>query len=306
LLGCCGAPAHWAGREAQSQEIIAFWQQQWEAMGRPRLIMVCSTCYQLFSVIWPQAPLQSLWEILEDIGLPQETGFQPVSPLALHDPCTTRHVPVIQAAVRRLLANRGIVTTELALGGAETECCGFGGLMQNANPRIAKEVLLRRADLSEHDYLAYCGMCRDNLAGAGKRTLHLLDLLFADVRQPDPAGRPRPGWSQRRENRARLKQNLLLKVWGQALAVGPDYRDIRLIMAPEVRQRLDQRRILDEDIQQTIAHAEAGGPKLRHPATGRLRAAYRPRHVTFWVAYAPHEDGFEVFNAYCHRMEVQP
>jgi len=28
------------------------------------------------------------------------------------------------------------------------------------------------------------------------------------------------------------------------------------------------------------------------------------RHVTFWVEYAPCEAGFEVFNAYAHRMEV--
>jgi hypothetical protein len=78
-------------------------------------------------------------------------------------------------------------------------------------------------------------------------------------------------------------------------------------MTDEVRERLDQRRILIEDVQQTIAAAEAGGSKFRHPATGRFKAAGRPGHVTFWVEYAPKkekETGFEVFNAYAHRMVV--
>lgn len=304
-LGCCGAPAHWAGREEESRRIMTRWQAQWEAMGRPRLVAACSTCIQMFGVLWPQARVQSLWQTLESVGLPRTSGVASRAPLALHDPCTTRHIPQIQKAVRRIAHQLGATLTELPLARQETECCGFGGLMQNANPQIAREVVRRRANLSEHDYLAYCGMCRDNLAAAGKRTLHLLDLLFPDPRQPDPAARPRPGWSQRRENRARLKQTLLAKVWGETPPSGADYRGIVLVIPADVRRRLDERRILDEDIQQTIAHAEAGGPKLRHPATGRLRAACRPRHVTFWVEYAPHQEGFEVFNAYCHRMEVK-
>ena len=50
--------------------------------------------------------------------------------------------------------------------------------MQNANPDLARDVVARRAELSHHDYLAYCAMCRDNLARVGKRTMHLLDLFF--------------------------------------------------------------------------------------------------------------------------------
>ncbi|MFZ1985200.1 MAG: hypothetical protein WAU91_12360, partial [Desulfatitalea sp.] len=128
---------------------------------------------------------------------------------------------------------------------------------------------------------------------------------FAPAQEPDPAGRPRPGWSQRRENRARLKADLLERLWGEIGSQAEEYRRIRLQMAPGVAERLEARRILTEDVQQVIAHAEASGQKLRHPVTGRFRAAFRPRHVTFWVEYAPAGEGFVVYNGYAHRMEVQ-
>ena len=76
----------------------------------------------------------------------------------------------------------------LKLGRGETECCGFGGLQQNANPGAISEVARRRGQRSPRDYLTYCAMCRDSLASADKRALHLLDLLFPDPRVP--TGRP--------------------------------------------------------------------------------------------------------------------
>lgn len=267
--------------------------------------MACATCHVVFHDHRPEVPVQSVWETLAEVGLPPMETDSAAGPLAIHDPCTTREMPHVQAAVRRLLDQLGVSISELPLSGEKTECCGFGGLMQNANPDLAREVIRRRADLSGYDYVAYCAMCRDSLAAVGKRTLHLLDLIFPDRRIPDPAARPRPGWSARREHRARLKTELLERWWGETPSGGPDYRALVVKMAPDVRERLDARHILVEDVQQVIARAEAGGLKFRHPETGRVKAAGRPRHVTFWVEYAPCEAGFEVFNAYSHRMEVQ-
>ncbi|MDA8140212.1 MAG: 4Fe-4S dicluster domain-containing protein [Desulfobacteraceae bacterium] len=304
-LGCCGAPAHWAGRREESEKILNLWQKQWEEMGRPQFLLACSACHQMFRELRPQVPIQSVWETLAAVGLPESPNTSPSACLAIHDPCTTREALHLQTAARQVLAAAGIAAEELPLGQELTECCGFGGLMANANPSLAQEVTRRRAALSAHDYLTYCAMCRDRLAAVGKRALHLLDLIFPPAGESDPAARPRPGWSQRRENRARLKQMLLEKVWSEAPVAGANYAKINLMISAEVRKRLDERRILEEDLQQTIARAEAGGPRLRHPVTGRLRAAFRPRHVTFWVEYAPIKEGFEVFNAYCHRMEVK-
>ena len=79
---------------------------------------------------------------------------------------------------------------------------------------------------------------------------------------------------------------------------------IKLVISPEVAERLDRRRILTDDLKQVILHAEAGGDKLFHPSSGRYKAAYAPYKVTFWVEYTPTGEGYVVHNAYAHRMEV--
>jgi hypothetical protein len=147
-------------------------------------------------------------------------------------------------------------------------------------------------------------MCRDNLAAAGKRVIHLLDLYFPDPRQPDPALRPRPGWSQRQENRARLKEQLLKNLWNEVSAQVKAHQTIELEISPETAELLDRRRILTDDLQQTILHAETSGDRLFHPSSGRYKAAYTPYKVTFWVEYSPTDTGYKVHNAYAHRMEV--
>ena len=67
---------------------------------------------------------------------------------------------------------------------------------------------------------------------------------------------------------------------------------------------LEDRRILMEDIQKVIHHAETTGQKLIQESTGHCKASHAPYKATFWVEYSPQEDGFIVHNAYSHRMEV--
>jgi Fe-S oxidoreductase len=305
MLGCCGAPAHWAGQQAQFFEVLSHWQATWEALGRPKPILACATCLKTFKDHLPVATAVSLWEMLAENDLPATDMERPAAPLAIHDPCTTREQPTVQAAVRRLVERLGTTTEELALGRDKTECCGFGGLMQNANPELARTVTTTRSRRSDNDYLAYCAMCRDNLAAVGKRTWHLLDLLFPDPGVADPAARPRPGWSRRRENRMRLKADLCRELWpAEPLADKDADPPILLHMAPDVEALLESRRILEDDIRKVIAHAEEGGPRFRHPESGHFLAAFRPYQATFWVVYTPEGDGFRIHNAYAHRMEV--
>jgi Fe-S oxidoreductase len=252
----------------------------------------------------PEADVTSLWEVLDKIGVPESGINLPEAPLAVHDPCTTRGEPAVQEAVRRLLSMIGVTKEELILSREKTECCGFGGLMQNTNPGLAREVADRRGRHSQRDYLAYCAMCRDNLAAVGKQTVHLLDLLFPDPTVPKPEKRPRPGWSQRQENRSRLKADLCRNLWGEQPATEADHRKIVLRINPDVESVLESRRILEEDLQKVIQHAEGGGPKFCHPDTGYILAVFRPYHATFWVVYSPAGEGFTVHNAYAHCMEV--
>lgn len=304
MLGCCGAPAFWAGQEGEFHRVAEGALRDWEALGRPRLIAACSTCFRMFTEHLPEVPTISLWQLLEEIELPASFASASDRALAVHDPCTTRPYPAVQDAVRRLLKRLEISVEELALNRDKTECCGFGGLMQNANPDLSREVAARRAHRSPLDYLTYCAMCRDSLAAVGKRALHLLDVFFPDPEGGEPAARPRPGWSERQENRARLRDSLTTELWGERQQAMPTYERIRLIVAPEVARLIDRRHILDEDIRRVIYEAEESGNAAVHPRTGRMKAFHRPYRATIWVEYSPTPEGYVVHTAYSHRMEV--
>ena len=304
MLGCCGAPAFWAGREEEFRKVCDSFLEDWKSLGQPELVVACTTCFRIFSEHIPQVPTTSLWQLMEEKSLLPASGVPEGALLAIHDPCTTRPYPDIQEAVRRLLARLGVSTKELPLGRDKTECCGFGGLMQNANPELSREVVTRRARISPLDYLTYCAMCRDSLAAVGKRAVHLLDVAFPDAAEPDAAARRRPGWSERQENRARLKAGLAKELWGERVQDTQEYGSITLIIAPEVAEVLDKRRILVEDVQQVIYEANKSGSVAVHPHTGRLKASYRAYRTTIWVEYSPAPEGYVIHAAYSHRMEV--
>jgi glutamate synthase (NADPH) small chain len=303
LLQCCSAPAHWAGDQVKTREAISLLEKTWQKMGEPKIILACSSCLEMFSKYLPGIKTISLWEVMDQCALPETANTSTGLTMALHDPCTSRHMPLLHTAVRNLAAKIGITIEELEFSRKKTECCGFGGLMENANPALAKKQLERRIAEDSHDFLTYCAMCRESLRGTGKHTAHLLDYIFPETPlSSDPAGRDKVGISGSRENRARLKQNLLCDIW-QEKADSP--AETTLHIDPHVRTKLDQRRILLQDIRDAIAHAEQGGPKMQSKVSGHFLACHRPMLVTFWIEYSVAVTGYNVHNGYCHRMQVK-
>jgi len=83
------------------------------------------------------------------------------------------------------------------------------------------------------------------------------------------------------------------------------YEEIRLHIPKEVERLIEDRRILKEDLQKTIHHAETTGEKFINPSTGRSLASFRPDRVTYWVEYSPIGEDYQVHSAYSHRMEMK-
>ncbi len=297
-LDCCGAPAEWAGRTDLMQEALNAFQARYETMGKPTLVLACSTCHQMFKTHLPELEMVSLWEVFDEHGLPESAPSRLADVVCIHDPCTTRHEPQIHDSIRRIVGGLGYTIDELELSRERTTCCSYGGLMWFANRDLAKNVIQRRINENQADYVTYCAMCRDFFAAQGKRTLHVLDLIFGAEQTS------RPGYSQRRENRARLKRIMLSTLWGETVTEQEDYESINVTMSEDVLARLEDRLILVADVQQVIAHAERTGSWLLNPQTGHRLAHHRPATVTYWVEYAPEENTYIIFNAYCHRMDV--
>jgi len=304
MLRCCGAPAFWAGRDDLFREALDTVRNEWERLGRPRVVTACSTCRSIFQDHLPEMESVSLWKVIEETGLPGGEGTGTGTTVAVADPCITRNDPETQGSVRRIVQSLGISIEELPLSGGKPECCGYGGLMYNANPGLARDVIAHRATVSNNDYLAYCAMCRDNFAAAGKRVSHLIELLFPTAPGGDPAARGWISWSERRTNRAKVREGILRELGGKGEWMVEDYEGIVLRMAPDVRKRIDERRILEDDLRRVIDHAERTGKRLENLRTGCYRAYCQTENVTFWVDYTPGEEGFTVHNAYCHRMKI--
>jgi hypothetical protein len=337
MLGCCGAPAYWAGRDDLFRETLASLRVEWERMGRPKVVTACATCQSLFVENHPELETVSIWRVLEETGLPRTSCPASGTTVAVADPCITRHQPETRESVRRIAGALGIGIDELLLSGDKPECCGYGGLMFNANPRLAGDVIDHRTnadtpppakpfsqpggwyrtgrqegtdtayyltEVSDHDYLAYCAMCRDRLAAAGKRASHLLELVFPAVEGGDPAGRGWLSWSERRANRAKVKGEILRELGEKGEATVAEHEGIALFMTDEVRRRIDERRILEDDVRKVIHQAEQTGKRLKNLQAGSFLACHQLENVTFWVDYTPADNGFTVHNAYCHRMKI--
>lgn len=300
MLGCCGAPAHWSGREEMFRETQEGLAAAWTRLGRPRIVAACPTCQRMLETGLPEAEVASLWEVFGTAGLPADRPAPAARRFALHDPCTSRGDRATQDGVRRLLAAAGISADELD-GPDLTTCCGFGGLMSFVNPEVAAKTVDRRIAQSDADYVTYCAMCRDNFAHHGKRAVHVIDLLFGEP-GADPAARPDPGFSRRQENRARLKTRLLRTLWEETVA--EDDPKMRLILSPEVAAEAERRLILLDDVRQVIAHAERTNRKIIDCENRRIIASHRPVGVTYWVEYAKTDGAFTVYRVYSHRMQI--
>jgi hypothetical protein len=170
-----------------------------------------------------------------------------------------------------------------------------------ANRPVAEKMVQRRIEESPLDYVTYCAMCRDFFARHGKRTLHLLDLIYGDAR----ADAPVVGFSQRYENRSRLKEKLLKVLWSETMPEKAAFESIRLALLDEVRKQVEDRLILVADMQKVIEYAERTGKRMFNNTTKHYLAYFKPTSVTYWVEYTPQEDGsFLVHKAYSHRMEI--
>lgn len=91
----------------------------------------------------------------------------------------------------------------------------------------------------------------------------------------------------------------------------PEFSNILLIYSEQVQELLEQRLILQEDLQRVIEHAESTGQKMLNKKSGHFLAYYQPQNVTYWVEYSPspeaESDGlaFVIHNAYSHRMVIE-
>jgi Fe-S oxidoreductase len=303
MLGCCGAPADWAGRQDLMGKNVQKLRDVWNEMGKPVFVLACSSCCGIFEKYLPDIPFMSLWEIFESYGLPETAQNGKSHILNIHDACATRHNKKIHQSLRNITAKLGYEIQELKYSKEQTKCCGYGGLVYFANRDQAKDFVQDRINESNEDLLVYCAMCKDLFVEGGKRTYHILDLIFGE-NLVEIGYKKMPNLSQRHANRAQLKKKLLRELWHEEPTESELMKMGNLIIPEEVWNIMDERYILLEDIEEVIKHAQETGERFYNPEDSSYLANQRIANVTYWVRYMEKDESIQIVSVYSHRMEV--
>ena len=180
--------------------------------------------------------------------------------------------------------------------GDQAPCCGYGGLTQYANREVADEMTVQCLERSDLPYLSYCMACRDRFARQGRRSMHLLELVYNT-----PAD-DCPDISAKRKNRLELKYGLMKQIWNQEV---PEMEPEFVIeYTPEAESMMDDRMILQSDVVQVLRHLRETGQGILDGETGLCLTSLRLGNVTFWVRFEPIGGGYRVHGAYSHRMNI--
>jgi hypothetical protein len=337
FLRCCGAPAEWAGNEDKHLAAVAEIKDAWQGLGEPVMLFACPSCMEILSCRIPEMSARSLYEALADWGacVPPADARDEGIPVAgvpaasrgewaVFDPCAARRNAGLKSAVRKLASDAGCKLTPLPVQEKVTRCCGYGGQPSAASPEYAAFVAEKRASESALPYIAYCANCRDTFRKAGKECKHILEILFdtpgtalADLNPPSASlANPRLATvTERRRNRAALKQSLLKKYWNEspaaeaaaeAAAGAENAAGPRLKIDDALLAQMDEDRILEEDVREVVAFCERTGRRVYSEADASYGGYRRIGHMSYWVEYRPADgdDEIELLKAYAHRMEI--
>ena len=293
-LNCCGIPAVWAGEEQKAAEHFDALRRRWEELGRPAVVFACASCARTFHRYLPEIPRVMLYEKMADSPPPVRGRGR--EEWAIFDPCASRDDPALSAAVRRLADRCALRHQDLPGGPDAARCCSWGGHAQFSNRSFVDKVAEKRAAESPLPYLTYCANCRDILSAAGKKAVHILDVVF-DLA---PDGREATDCSQRRENRELLYRRALA-LFGETPPEAPAPPAVRVDAS--ARKVMARDMILVSDAAAIVARCEADGSFAEDPETG-LRTGYGAAGgFTCWVVYRM-EDVPVIVNVYSHRMHI--
>lgn len=288
-VSCCGMPSYITGDIKKADEELEKFRNMWVSMGRPEVIFACPSCYRRISSGIEDIRASYLYEYTDPGPCDGRTE------VSVFDPCGSHGQTELHDLVRKKLRDAGYTLKPLKYERDDGKCCGFTGNMHEINREFEKYVLdeRRRENGSEGLVVTYCANCKNNLNRSGVRTAHYLDLFlgmkegFADVRTIN----------DRDEGRKRIMSHYS----------GTDEKksDIEIIADEAVLKKMDDHRMLMEDVEEVIGFCEKSGKKAVNGETGTFTGHMQVGYMTYWVEYMPAEDGrYKVVNVYGHRMRI--
>lgn len=100
MLGCCGAPATWAGQVEPAADAAARIRAALAETNASRVILACSSCIRSFRAALPDVTVESIWSVFDALGLPAEGAPGAGRRVAVHDACATRDDADLHDSIR--------------------------------------------------------------------------------------------------------------------------------------------------------------------------------------------------------------
>jgi Fe-S oxidoreductase len=191
---CCGYPMLMAGQLKQAEELIHHNVERMRALGVPKVVATCPSCYHMWHHAYPDVVGEPLGfevvhatEVLSDLVTegrlelvePRRTGI-----VTYHDPCDLGRKGGIYDAPREVLRNvPGYSFVEMQQSGEHALCCGGGGDLETFDPDLVQEVAAQRiaqaAEIDATVLVSACPQCVRTLskaARANKVRIRVMDI----------------------------------------------------------------------------------------------------------------------------------
>jgi len=191
---CCGFPLLMAGQLKQAEALIRHNVEQMRALGIPRVVTNCPSCYHMWHHSYPEIIGEPLGfevvhgvEVMADLvtegklalAEPKRTGI-----VTYHDPCDLGRKSGIYDAPREILRRvPGYTFVEMQQSGEHALCCGGGGDLETFDPDLVQEVAARRiaqaVEIEAMALVSACPQCVRTLskaARASKARIRVMDM----------------------------------------------------------------------------------------------------------------------------------
>jgi Fe-S oxidoreductase len=192
---CCGFPLFMAGQLEQAKTLVSHNVEQMRALGVPRVVTTCPSCYQMWHHLYPEIIGEPLGfevvhavEVLQnllageqlDLVEPRRTGV-----VTYHDPCDLGRKGGIFEAPREVLRRvPGYTFVEMQQSREHALCCGGGGNLETFDPDLVQEVSAQRiaqaVEVGANVLVSACPQCVRTLsraARAEKARVRVMDIV---------------------------------------------------------------------------------------------------------------------------------
>ncbi len=178
---CCGFPLLMAGQLRQAEALIEHNVERMEALGLPRLVTTCPSCYHMWHHVYPELLGRELqFEVLHAVevlrDLVSEGRLVLKEPkraevVTYHDPCDLGRKSGLFDPPREILNQApGITFVEMQQNREHSLCCGGGGDLETFDPDLVQQVSAQRvaqaAEVGATMLVSACPQCVRTLAKA--------------------------------------------------------------------------------------------------------------------------------------------